>query len=300
MNKASTLLSAALAPSTAASYAKAWDRYIDFCTSKTGTVLPVSLPSSVALYISFLVSQPSPSSPATIASTLSALSYQFKLEGGVDPCNSFVIKKIVAGLTKSKPSSDVRVPITPAMLIYLIDAARLVALSPYQQALFPAVFSLMFHGFLRIGEVTDSSHNIQFHNVTVQKSSLSITFISFKHSHGHPITISVSATGSPSCPVLLTTRYLLLRGSKPGPFFSTYSGSPLAQPFLRSFLRSSLARAGLSPLHITPHSFRIGAATYAAGAGASSEQLRSMGRWSSSAFQKYIRIPAITFPATKS
>ena len=49
-------------------------------------------------------------------------------------------------------------------------------------------------------------------------------------------------------------------------------------------------------LHITPHSFRIGAATFAATQGYTAQQIQAMGRWKSSAFQRYVRVSSIQLP----
>jgi hypothetical protein len=59
-----------------------------------------------------------------------------------------------------------------------------------------------------------------------------------------------------------------------------------------SLLASSLAWANLANANIRPHSFRIGAATFAAAQGYTSCQIKKMGRWNSNAFEKYIRINA--------
>ena len=168
------------------------------------------------------------------------------------------------------------------------------ASSPFEQSLFPAMFSLMFHALLRLGEVTDSPHNLQYHSLSLTKHALAITFTSFKHSLGHPVTINIKASSSPACPVRLMHYYLTLRGHGPGPLFMFYNRSPITPSYFRSFLKSSLALAGLSSLRITPHSFRIGAATYAASTGSTSEQIKTLGRWRSTAFNKYIRINSIT------
>ncbi len=45
--------------------------------------------------------------------------------------------------------------------------------------------------------------------------------------------------------------------------------------------------------YLTPHTFRIGAATWAALQGADDDEIRRMGHWSSNAALKYIRIPTL-------
>lgn len=297
MTQASFLVSSAVAPSTASQYRTYWLRYLHFCKSFPGIYLPPSLPSTLALFITSLVSSSNPLSSSSVTSIVSALSYQFKLFSFPDPTSSFVIRKILSGLTKANPSVDSRLPMTPSILLSIISTSRRVASSPFEQSLFPALFSLMFHALLRLGEVTDSPHNLQFSNLSLTQNALSLTFTSFKHSLGHPVTITIQASTSPACPVRLIHAYLSLRGNAQGPLF-ILNQSPINPSFLRSFLRSSLSLAGLSSLRITPHSFRIGAATYAASMGYTSEQIKTLGRWRSAAFKKYIRIQSITLKAS--
>ncbi len=42
---------------------------------------------------------------------------------------------------------------------------------------------------------------------------------------------------------------------------------------------------------LSPHSLRIGAATHAALTGMSDAMIRTAGRWSSSAYTRYVRLP---------
>ncbi len=55
-------------------------------------------------------------------------------------------------------------------------------------------------------------------------------------------------------------------------------------------MKEALRRCGLSAEGISGHSFRIGAATEACQNGASEEQLKSLGRWSSRAYRGYVRL----------
>ena len=47
-------------------------------------------------------------------------------------------------------------------------------------------------------------------------------------------------------------------------------------------------------LHVKGHSFRIGAASFAADKGLSDAQVRALGRWKSNTFLKYIRLPSLS------
>lgn len=71
-------------------------------------------------------------------------------------------------------------------------------------------------------------------------------------------------------------------------------GSPVSRQFFTAQLRLVLAFCGLDTIKYQSHSFRIGAATFAAASGSSDIQIQNMGRWKSSAFKKYIRIPTMT------
>lgn len=64
--------------------------------------------------------------------------------------------------------------------------------------------------------------------------------------------------------------------------------------FFTDLLNRSLRTCGLHPALYKGHSFRIGAASFAADRGMSDAQLRALGRWKSNAFLKYIRIPSIS------
>ena len=56
-------------------------------------------------------------------------------------------------------------------------------------------------------------------------------------------------------------------------------------------VRKTLALAGVDERNYAGHSFRIGAATTAAAAGVDDSMIQTLGRWKSSAYLVYIRVP---------
>ena len=80
-------------------------------------------------------------------------------------------------------------------------------------------------------------------------------------------------------------------GTNPGPLFVTEEGLPLAKTTFLKMFHATLTKAGIDPSQFKGHSFRIGAATTAAAAGVHSSIIKSLGRWASSTFEKYIQIP---------
>ena len=57
-------------------------------------------------------------------------------------------------------------------------------------------------------------------------------------------------------------------------------------------VQTALAQAGLATQNYTGHSFRIGAATTAAAVGLEDSVIRSLGRWRSSCYNRYVQLPA--------
>ena len=92
------------------------------------------------------------------------------------------------------------------------------------------------------------------------------------------------------CPIIALGSYLSLRGSAPGPLFVFGDGRPLTRQRLSSSVQSVLNGAGYFGSY-SGHSFRIGAATTAAARGVPDHLIKTLGRWSSDAYQIYIRTP---------
>ena len=103
--------------------------------------------------------------------------------------------------------------------------------------------------------------------------------------------IHIGRGNYPLCALQSVMDYLAVRGNSGGPLFLFQDGRPLSRPLLTNWIRQILARAGI-PGSFSSHSFRIGAATVAARRGIPDHLIQALGRWSSNAYQLYIRTPA--------
>lgn len=70
--------------------------------------------------------------------------------------------------------------------------------------------------------------------------------------------------------------------------FTFRDGNPLTPSSCHYHLHQLLSQAGYQRDHFNTHTFRIGAATSAAVVGASSQEIKRLGRWTSHAFVAYI------------
>ena len=282
------MVSSALSSASTKNYDKNLKSFLlfskQFKLSKAGFPLNVG---QVILYLSHLQLQGYASS--TIVSTLSSLNYFQKIRGFPDLNSHFLLTKFLTGMSKSSPSVDARLPITPAILRQLVSSVIQVSKSSSETILFQAMLSLSFFAFFRPGEVTSSPNNLSFQQIQFSKHKVLITFTKFKHYHGNSVTIAINKQPH-TCPVALLSKYISARGTHSGPLFCFQDGSPISYSYYRNVftLLQSFTSLG-SKYHL--HSLRIGAATHAASQGIPEETIKRMGRWHSQAVLKYIRIP---------
>jgi hypothetical protein len=231
---------------------------------------------------------------------VSAIGYSHKLYGVPDPTKVFYIIQMLKGYGKLGHRLDVRLPITLHILHKIVEIAGEVLPNSYDASLFRAMCALAFFGFLRIGEITLSKHNLPMPlqinqlakqiNAKGQITHLTLTISHYKHSYNQrPFSIDILPQ-QVHCPVQLVSHYLSLRGSLPGALFLDQTGHTVTRNHFSNFLALTIKHCGLDPARYKGHSFRIGAASYAAKHGMSDAQIRILGRWKSNAFLKYIRI----------
>ena len=211
------------------------------------------------------------------------------------------------GVNKPRP----RLPITSAIMRQLKRYWESKGPS-YNHTMFWAAACTCFFGFLRLGEATvssmeayDPSVHLSVADISIDsRDSPTVVIVRIKASKTDPyrtgVDIHLGKTGKDLCPVAAVLSYINLRGLSPGPLFILSNGHPLSRETLVQELREALSAAGFDPSLYSGHSFRIGAATTAAAAGIGDALIKALGRWRSSAYSVYIKMPTSSLSALTS
>ena len=194
-----------------------------------------------------------------------------------------------------------RLPITPQILQKMFRAWS--QLHERDAHMLQAACCLGFFGFLRAAEFTtpswaefDKDAHLTIADIAVDSQTYpSIIQVHIKQSKTDPfrqgVFIYIGKSHAAICPVAIITRYLAVRGSARGPLFLCADGSPLSRNTLVTKVRAALAQAGIDSHAYSGHSFRIGAATTAAKNGVEDSLIQILGRWQSSAYLRYVKLP---------
>ena len=289
------------------SYAAGTKRYLDFCSSFSLSPFPVS-EVNLSSFVSFLADQGL--KHQTLKCYLSAVRSAQIAHGYAEP-NFSSFPRLVAilnGIKRVQAESHIsprqRLPITPDII------AVIHRFLPDDRAghMVWAACLTGFFGFLRTAEFTvpaanqyDSSVHLSLADVSIDNHTApSVVKLTIKQSKTDTfrqgVDIFLGRTSSRICPVSALTTYLAERGSSPGPLFTLPHGSPLTRHHLVDVVKCCLRTGGLDDLAYNGHSFRIGAATTAAARGLEDSLTQPLGRWKSSAYLRYVRIPRQLFP----
>ena len=204
-------MNAAFAPSSARRYENNWTRFVTFVQKldRKRRYMPAS-PNTVIAFVQHLKNKGK--TPNTIRSFLSAISERHKACRYPDPTNYYLVAKTVKGVAHTCSRVDQSQPLSTRDLSIIIKSVPTSRCSSYTVILLRAMFSLMFVGFLRIGEVTASPHNLYVSQCRNKPSKLRLVFLSYKHSAGCPFTPDVLPTGKAACPYRRMVDYIKVRG----------------------------------------------------------------------------------------
>ena len=298
--KCQVYLSNGLAPSTRRVYRSAQRQFIDFSTldgyvSSNGSLLPTS-EQTLLRFCSHLADRLHHSSIKVYLSAIRSLHID---QGFPDPLvNCLQLQRLLRGIKRHQGSSlPQRQPVTADLMRIIqhsLDAHN------SEHIMLWAACCLGFFGFLRAGEFTvncafDPSIHLTVQDLQVDAEvNPSSLRVCIKSSKTDPFRqgcfIYLGRGQAPVCPISAILAYLHRRAPSSGPLVIDTHGQPLTRSRPSSFIQSVLQIAGI-PAQFLGHSFRIGAATTAAQCGIPDHLIKTMGRWSSDAYQLYVRTP---------
>ena len=292
-----------LAASTRKVYKAGWNRYIAFTGAFKIPPSPLTT-EKVTLFVAYLGSEGL--SISTIQSYMAALRHFLIL---ADPGNSSpsfhsphmaILLRGIKRCQSLQGPKTIRLPVTASIMRRIKSVlAREGAL--YYNVLTWAACCVGFFGFLRCGEFLvpdgsdfDPNTHLSLSDISLDTSGNNWRFtLSLKVSKTDQFRkgalVVLGTTNSDLCPVAALLDYLALRGQIPGALFCLEDGRPLKRRVFTASVQQALTSSGLIGTQFNGHSFRIGAATTASAVGLPDSTIKSLGRWSSDAFQGYIR-----------
>lgn len=296
-----------LAKSTAKAYASGTARYVRFCNLCKIAPLPLS-ESKLSAFVSLLAKDGL--SFSSIRCYLSAVRHHQIASGYGDPGVPLMshLEYVLQGIRREKASqtprpADSRQPMSPAILKKLHIAWSSSCRDLHEAKMLWAAACLSFFGFLRVGEFTcpgtrtfDDKIHLSPRDISVDNAqSPSLMCVRLKQSKTDQlregVTLVLGATDKLLCPVASMMGYLVSRGLGIGPLFIYKDGTFLTRDRFVDEVQRALKAVGVDSSRFNGHSFRIGAATTAAARGLEDSVIKTLGRWESSAYLRYIRTP---------
>ena len=225
----------------------------------------------------------------------------FLVDSGRDNLDIFQhasIKRMIVGLRRLEGEGKKRnrLPITRDILLKLLTRLDT---TKELQAIVHAAYCLAFAGFLRIGEFTYSTADLQnptfasWHmtreSVSLQDGKLFLSLPASKTDRFRKgVTLAIAAAPDKACAVS-SFQNLFTRFPKPSstPLFHSSIG-PITKEYFTARLRLDIKNLGIKG-NFSGHSFRKGAATSAERNGLTREKIQLLGRWKSDAYKRYIQ-----------
>ena len=291
IHERSIALANALDSSTQITYNSHLQSYLNFCKIHDFPTDPTA--DTLSFYIVYMSKHINPRTlPGYLSGIISRLEPIFP-EVRANASKS-IVRRTLQGCKRLNPKAIKRKrPLDYQDLEALIGA--LTANASYDDVLFVTLALTGFYALMRLGElvVPDQLAKRTFNKI-IRRSSLKIDnhhyqFLLPAHKadrfyEGNTILIQSTNTAPNAVPIM--HRYLKLRDERfphHPQLFLRQDGTVPARQFFMSRIRASL------PGDVGGHSLRSGGATALAIAGVPDNRIQAMGRWSSDAYQQYIR-----------
>ena len=215
-------------------------------------------------------------------------------------------KETVENITEN---SREKIPITPKMMLLIKKDLKTSNFDNKTQLLIWSACTLLFYGAFRGGEILSTreksfdpvttlrGRDISLRTIKVKNEKIQVLQIKLKsektNKTGHANIVDVYASNNRCCPIAAWKKWHGATQFHPSlPAFmlnqeSAFTCKKLNQ-YLANFNKKYINTPGRS---LSTHCFRSGLASTLAKIGYSDEEIQRTGRWSSRAFQDYIRLP---------
>ena len=202
-----------------------------------------------------------------------------------------------------------KLPVTPKTLILIKKDLKMSKMGKREQLLIWSACTLLFFGAFRGGEIlaqreksfdpatTLLNKDISLKTIMVKEEKIQILQVKLKlektNKTGRANIVDVYAANNSTCPVAAWKK--LTNTAHSDPNLPAYMADPSTaftckrlSKYLADFNKKYFNFPGRS---LSTHCFRAGMASTLAKIGYSDEEIKKTGRWSSKAFQEYIRLP---------
>lgn len=302
---------------------KTWSSYrtaekmLERCSKETNYPLDLPLTNNgVLIFVDWLL-RVRKVTAATVNTYLAGIRQLHIIKGLDEPTlRSGQVKLVLKGQTnleatnKRNNDNKGRLPVTLALLRIIKDRISKTNWPSDKKFLVWAVCSIAFHGGFRIHEllakseaIFDPDFTLLAKDVKIQECTvdgLKTRCVEFRIKNpkeskaGSVVIIDVFETGGSTCPVKAFEKWSIRRpaSEQSGPLFSDRQGTPLTGNKLNKILKEILGDLiDYKKGSISTHSFRSGLASLMAEKGMTDEEIQIIGRWSSRAFERYIKLP---------
>lgn len=285
-------------PNTKRTYSSAQKRFIDFCNQYQCEPFPAT-EDTLLLYVAYLYDQNLTFS--TVQVYLAAVRSIHIMEGFHNPLDGKLrLKQSLRAVRLTRNSFKQKLPIT----FQILEKMEHLVIQLKDGPILWAAMTLAFFGCLRAGEFTvPSSHGFNpcthlcVSDVEIFNSSGYLS-VSIKRSktdtNNRGFKVYLGCTSSPVCAYCAVKTIVDNSKLDPTqtPLFRLSSGSVLTKSVFVTQTRLVLSLLGLNGSEYSGHSYRSGSATSAAACGMADWEIKVLGRWSSDAYQRYIRTPS--------
>jgi len=219
------------------------------------------------------------------------------------------IKLVLTGVKHKETASKLRgtsprerQPITADVMRLLKGEIKRSLYSRTEKITLWTISSLLFHGAFRGGELLGQNSSYFDPAFTLLKKDIQGTGagqiqirlkMPKEDKVGKSTVLEVCATDTDICPMRAFRKWQTVteKCNSEQPAFRWDSGVPITTKHMNSVLSKALDKHNCGKFRV--HSFRSGLASTMANLGCTEEEIKSMGRWSSRAYETYIKLPQV-------